>query len=80
MAITISLPSQHFNRLSQKALRGSIAEIALSQVDDSDETPQAVRVIDCDLPTARALQQLASVCCTPALHIIDEAILQSRPR
>ena len=80
MPITISLPAQHFNRLSQKALRGSIADIALSRVDDSDETPQAVRVIDCDLPTARALHQLASACCTPALRIIDAAILQSRPR
>jgi predicted transcriptional regulator len=83
MEITIRLPVEHFDRLSQQALEGSPAKSALSRVADRTKgagTPQAVRTIVCDLQTAEALQRLASVCCTPALPVILEAIQHSEAR
>jgi hypothetical protein len=83
MDITIRLPIEQFDRLSREALEGSLAKVALSQAGDRSKgagAPQAVRTIVCDLQTGEALQRLASVCCTPALPVIMEAIQQSRPR
>ncbi len=84
MEITIRLPIEHFDRLSSEALEGSLAKEALSRVADRSAkgagAPQGLRTIICDLPTAEALQRLASVCCTPALPVIIEAIQDARPR
>lgn len=80
MKITIRLPVEQFNRLSREALAGSLAKGTLSQVGDRTRgagSPQAVRTIVCDLQSAEALQRLASVCCTPALTLIIDAIRQA---
>ena len=81
MQITIRLDSEQINRLTDQAFEGSLAKTTLSKVIRPEGNGEgATYTIICDLPAAQALERLASVCCTPALTIIQEAINDSLPR
>ncbi|HEY2990221.1 MAG TPA: hypothetical protein VGL11_21080 [Candidatus Binatia bacterium] len=81
MQITIRLDSEQIHRLTGQAFEGSLAKATLSKVIQPDSGSEgATYTIICDLPAAQALERLASVCCTPALTIIQEAINDSLPR